>query len=80
MTVAHDVAQWCRDHEDDPLIWIALCGYEGEHDLPGWDVVAWKASGGYNSDHGHLERIWFSPNCPVPSQITQGDLFSDLAP
>ena len=41
--VAHEVSAWCRANGDNPLLRIALCGYEGEHDLPGWDCVAWKA-------------------------------------
>lgn len=33
-----------------PGIDIALCGYEGEHDMPtSWDCVEWKARGGYGS-------------------------------
>ena len=50
---------------------IALCGYEGEHDMPPeWECYAWKASGGYGSQsngrgkaNAHRERIWFSPAC-----------------
>jgi len=69
-TVAHDVRAWCLANGDNPDFRIALCGYEGEHDLPGWSVHAWKASGGYarggNSNglaNRHRERIWFSPHC-----------------
>jgi len=50
---------------------IALCGYEGEHDmLSDWDVHVWKASGGYGNQSNKAgrenckrERIWFSPAC-----------------
>jgi hypothetical protein len=55
---------------------IALCGYEGEHaalEAAGWEVVSWKAKGGYSNqrsdgDNGnkHRERIWFSPACLRP--------------
>ena len=56
---------------DSPLLRIALCGYEGEHDMPAsWECVAWKAAGGYggqSQDHDNpnakRERIWFSPHC-----------------
>ena len=42
---------------DDPLIRIALCGYEGEHDMPGsWDCVEWKARGGYGSQGENRAR------------------------
>ena len=31
-----------------PMLRIALCGYEGEHVMPAeWECVAWKAKGGY---------------------------------
>ncbi len=75
--VGHEVAKWCRDKQDDPLLRIALCGYEGEYDLPGWDCHAWKASGGYEnqatgeegaSGNCAKERIWFSPNCESKKQ------------
>lgn len=68
--VAHDVCEWCLANGDNPLLRIALCGYEGEHEMPDtWDCVAWKANGGYgNRDGGDnanafRERIWFSPAC-----------------
>jgi len=75
---AQDVLQWCRAHGDDPLLRIALCGYEGEHDVlaeeHGWECFAWKAAGGYamigdgrGKANAHRERIWFSPNC-LPDQ------------
>jgi hypothetical protein len=50
---------------------IALCGYEGEHEMPpDWDCWAWKAHGGLAGrgnnaakDNCNRERIWFSPHC-----------------
>lgn len=65
------VSVWCRDHGDDPLMRIAVCGYEGEHDWlegHGWEAVAWKAHGGYGNrkagnENKTRERIWFSPHC-----------------
>ena len=70
LTVAHAVRQWCIANEATPGLRIALCGYEGEHDLPGWECVPWKAGGGYASqgnaagkENRHRERIWFSPAC-----------------
>jgi hypothetical protein len=70
-TVAHAVREWCIDHGDDPRLRIALCGYAGEHEMPDeWDVVPWKARGGYGSqganaarENAGRERIWFSPSC-----------------
>lgn len=70
-TVAHDVRAWAVEHGDDPLLRVALCGYEGEHAMPAsWSCVAWSAQGGYGgqgSGRGRAnkdrERIWFSPHC-----------------
>ena len=71
LTVAHDVRRWAIENGDNPLLRIALCGYEGEHEMPeSWECVAWRASGGYGSqgnnaarENKHRERIWFSPFC-----------------
>ena len=69
--VAHAVREWALANGDDPLLRIALCGYEGEHEMPEtWECVAWKAKGGYGSqridgenENPKRERIWFSPAC-----------------
>jgi len=70
--VAADVAAWCRENGANPLLRIALCGYDGDHDLPGWRVHAWKAKGGFGSQrtdkdkpnaNARRERVWFSPAC-----------------
>lgn len=62
--------RWAVEHGGDPLLRIALCGYEHPDASfpPGWTCVPWKASGGYGrSDRGKAnarrERIWFSPHC-----------------
>ena len=75
LTVGHDVAAWCKENQDNPLMRIALCGYDGEYDLPDWECLAWKASNGYQSDNGHKERIWFSPNCLRPVELSQLSMF-----
>ena len=73
LTVAKEVEQWCRENEDNPKLRIALCGYAGDYDLPGWDCVQWKANGGYaNQGDGKRENatkevIWFSPHCVKPT-------------
>jgi hypothetical protein len=78
-TVAHDVRDWAVANGANPKLRIALCGYEGEHDMPPtWQCVAWKAGGGYaasagNTENAKRERIWFSPACEVVRR--QGDLF-----
>lgn len=76
------VAAWAFANGDNPMLRIALCGYEGEHDPPeGWDCVHWKARGGYGSqgngagrENAKRERIWFSPHC---LKARQGSLFDD---
>lgn len=72
------VRNWAVFRGDDPDMRIALCGYEGEHDMPStWECVPWKAQGGYGSqrkeganDNPHRERIWFSPHCLKAEQPT----------
>lgn len=70
LTVAHEVAAWARAAGQRKDLRIALCGYAGEHDLPGWEAVPWKARGGYGSqgegrgrENSAREVIWFSPHC-----------------
>lgn len=77
--------QWAIDHGEDPLLRIALCGYEHPDAVfpSGWTEIAWKASGGYGrSERGKAnarrERIWFSPGCLVPSG--QAQLFPESLP
>jgi len=67
--IAAQVQAWALERGQDRDIRIALCGYEGDYNMPGWDCVAWKARKGYQkaeadgSHGGHDERIWFSPGC-----------------
>jgi len=66
--ISTEVRKWALDNGNNPLLRIALCGYEGEHDIPdSWECVAWKATGGYGNQSGNQnakrERIWFSPYC-----------------
>ena len=83
-TVANDVREWAIEHGDDPLMRIALCGYDGEHIMPdSWDMFAWKTGCGYSSKGGrgeansHRERIWFSPHC-LSQANADADLFGDI--
>jgi hypothetical protein len=72
--VAHRVREWALAHGDDPRLRIALCGYEGEHDMPdSWSCVPWKTGGGYGlvgdgngKANAGRERIWFSKHCLNP--------------
>ena len=67
--ISGEVREWAIANGDNPEMRIALCGYEGEHEMPDdWECVAWKAHGGYSrSERGKAnrerERIWFSPHC-----------------
>ena len=74
--ISAQVREWAIEHGDDPDLRIALCGYEGEHEMPpSWRKVAWKAARGYASEDNEnrkLERVWFSPHCLAPAQ---GSLF-----
>lgn len=76
-TVSADVRTWCLEHGNNPKLRIALCGYEGEHEMPeSWHVLEWKAAGGYaaaagNSENSARERIWFSPFCARPEDQQQ---------
>ena len=71
--VSGAVREWAIANGSNPLLRIALCGYDGEHAMPGdWECVAWKASGGYGNQSGNQnakrERIWFSPACIKPER------------
>lgn len=55
--VARKAAAWARANGDNPLYRIALCGYEGEHDMPGWTEHRWKANGGYGNQGEGLSLI-----------------------
>lgn len=72
LDVAHLARKWAIENGGNPLLRIALCGYEGEHELPdGWTVHEWHAQGGYANqkksgpgyENRKRERIWFSPHC-----------------
>lgn len=76
-TEGHDIGQavreWAISKGDDKRFRIALCGYEGEHEMPAtWRKHAWSSTGAYKGGgdndknaevNRHLERIWFSPHC-----------------
>ena len=75
------VRDWALREGENPLMRIALAGYDGEHAMPnGWRVHEWQTTGGYSLQGAEgsasranrkRERIWFSPNCLTPG----GDLF-----
>jgi site-specific DNA-adenine methylase len=78
------VRDWAVAHGDDPRLRIALCGLDGEHQMPdGWQAHRWQARGGLaNTKHhgrGHGETrqevVWFSPHCLRPTDQSTLDLF-----
>ncbi len=67
------VRAWAIANGTNPQLRIALCGWDGEHEMPdGWTQVAWR-SNGTGKNRGR-ERIWFSPHC-LP-MTGQRDLFA----
>ena len=81
--ISASVRDWALEAGKRKDMRVALCGYEGEHDLPGWSCVEWKARGYGNQsgddadDNRHRERIWFSPHCDRAHD--QSDLFGGAA-
>lgn len=63
--VASEVERWCHENGDNPKFRIALCGFDGDYDLPGWEQVSWKRGAGFRGSlkTANQERIWFSPHC-----------------
>ena len=81
LTIAHDVREWAVENGDNPLLRIALCGYEGEHEMPdSWECFEWNAGQGFGGQaadrtlNGKRERVWFSPACETVED-RQGGLF-----
>ena len=79
--IAHAVRDWAVANGDNPLLRIALCGYNGEHNMPdSWSVYEWSAGDGFGgqakerSNNHQRERIWFSPACAV---LRQDSLFHE---
>ena len=69
--VAAEVMAWAIANGDNPLLRIAVCGYEGHFPVPaGWECFAWKTQGGYGSQgegrgrkNAAREVVYFSPHC-----------------
>lgn len=65
------VRAWALENGDNPALRIALCGWDGEHEMPaGWSQHTWKSKG--SGKNRGKERIWLSPHC-LP--VNDGDLF-----
>lgn len=81
--VRGDVRAWAIEQGQNPAMRIALCGYDGEHEMPDdWTVYQWATVGGYGREgsramtNRHRERIWFSPHCLQPAK--QAELWEAL--
>lgn len=75
--ISSSVREWCKEHYNNKLLRIALCGHDGEHnelESLGWTVETWNKGAGYQGADDR-ERIWFSPNCIRPEEIKQQSLF-----
>lgn len=79
---------WALANGANPMLRIALCGYDGDHGRQfvdaGWSEVSWKAHGGYGSqgtgtgrENSNRERIWFSPAC-LSVEAEQLDMFGEV--
>ena len=84
--ISASVREWAIEHQDDPMLRIVLCGYEGEHEMPpSWEVVEWSPAGGYGArtangrgrDNMRRERLWFSPHCVDVARPTQADMWGE---
>ena len=68
--ISAEVRKWCVQNGDNPLLKLALCGYDNEHDFLldyGWSKVNWDGGAGFSAQGGKRsgaqERIWFNTNC-----------------
>jgi hypothetical protein len=69
--VAHAVCDWAIAHGHDPHLRIALCGYDGDYNMPpDWTAIRWRAVGGYGNQgtgagraNAAREVVWCSPHC-----------------
>jgi hypothetical protein len=79
-SLAMDVWQWATENGNDPLLRIAVCGYEDGRTVPdGWETLRYTARKGYQQDTASAvnrfrECIWFSPNCLKPTRHEQHSL------
>lgn len=77
--VAHAAREWAIEQGENPLMRLAICGYEGEYTMPpDWEPVIWKAHGGYGlqgegrgRENAGREVVWFSPHCLKPERPQQ---------
>jgi len=82
--VSRAVREWAIEQGENSLMRIALCGYDGEHQMPdSWECVEWKSKGGYGSqgdgagrENAARERVWFSPHCLKVDRPVQATMWA----
>ena len=80
-----EVRAWAIAQGDNPLMRVALCGYD--FTMPdGWQLVRWKAHGGYGSQgegqgraNAHREIVAFSPHCLNPAELAKDAMTRPIA-
>lgn len=50
-----ELEEWCVARQDDPNWRIVCAGFEGDFDLPGWEIATWGKD--------PRELLWISPHC-----------------
>ena len=83
---AHRAREWAIANGDNPLLRIALCGYDSIEMPDGWQLLRWKAAGGYGSqgdgrgrENAGREVVWFSPACLNPAELARDAMTRPLA-
>jgi DNA adenine methylase len=69
-----DCWNWAQEQGDHPLLRIVICGYDDGRRVPeDWQIVRWKARGGYGSqgngrarENATHEILYCSPACRRP--------------
>lgn len=65
--IAGVVRAWAIENGSNRNLRIALCGLDGEHEMPApWQKQYWRAPRGYSNKGPRREVIWFSPWCLTP--------------
>jgi hypothetical protein len=67
----HECWAWAQEQGAHPLMRIILCGYDTDRPIPDdWQVIHWKARGGYGSQgqgrgrtNAQREVLYCSPHC-----------------
>ena len=73
-----DLTKFLLENQNIDGFRIAICGLEGEYDLPKkyWDCVEWMGNSGYadktKNKNREKERIWFNKQCINPNKRPVG--------